>query len=62
MRLRSHFRWIRRTLWIGALASLPSWAAASPTGADVTQLLVTVWAPATAYGLAMLSMYSKGQK
>jgi hypothetical protein len=44
------------------LITIPSWASASPAAVDVTHLLTSVWAPATAYGLAMLTVYRKGQQ
>jgi hypothetical protein len=62
MRLNSHLLGRPRLLSTAMLASLPSWANASPAAADVSSLLTTVWAPATAYGLAMLILYSKERK
>jgi hypothetical protein len=62
MRVKHQSPHLGRGLCAAMLVFIPSFAAASPAAADVASLLSSVWAPATAYGLAMLALYSKGRK
>jgi hypothetical protein len=62
MRMRQQLPSFGCGLWAAVLITIPSWASASPAAVDVTHLLISVGAPATAYGLAMLTVYRKGQQ
>ena len=53
LRRRRHGRW----LWI--LAAVAAGAAAQRLGADASHRLATVWVPATAYGLTLITVFKK---
>ncbi len=62
MPLTPSLRALRWAGWATLLLSLPARADTASMTADFAHLLTTVWAPATAYGLALLTAFNKAKK
>ena len=62
MQMKRSLYAIRWAGWATILLSLPAGADTSSMTVDVAHLLTTVWAPATAYGLALLTAFNKPKK
>ncbi len=62
MRLMRSQRPLRCAGWATLFLALPAGAASPATPGDMAHLLTTVWAPATAYGLALIAAFNKTQK
>ena len=62
MRLMRSSCALRCAGWATLFLALPANAAMPATTSDMTHLLTSVWAPATACGLALIAVFNEAQK